>query len=135
MSIPSHLVRRLDEAVSAARSPAPSSLSGALMLLIREVFNCHPGKVKPMVEKFRTMARLSEKAGQGKVRILTDFVAERYWTIVAEFEVENLEAFEKMMSGQGQQMSPEDQKAMEQVFTGYHDLVVKGRREIWKIEG
>jgi hypothetical protein len=96
------------------------------MLLIREVFNCKPGKVKPMVEKFRTMARLSEKAGQGKVRILTDFVA--------EFEVENLEAFEKMMSGQGQQMSAEDQKEMEQVFTGYHDLVVKGRREIWKIE-
>ena len=105
------------------------------MLLIREVFNCHPGKVKPMVEKFRTMARLNEKAGQGKVRILTDFVAERYWTIVAEFEVENLKAFEDMMSGQGPQMSPEDQKEMEQVFTGYHDLVVKGRREIWKIEG
>ena len=104
------------------------------MLLIREVFNCHPGKVKPMVEKFRTMAKLNEKAGMGKVRILTDFVAERYWTIVAEFEVENLEAFEKMMSGQGQQMSAEDQKAMEEVFTGYHDLVVKGRREIWKIE-
>ena len=104
------------------------------MLLIREVFNCHPGKVKPMVEKFRTMARLSEKGGQ-KVRILTDFVAEQYWTIVAEFEVENLEAFEKMMSGQGQQMSAEDQKEMEQVFSGYHDLVVKGRREIWKIEG
>ena len=104
------------------------------MLLIREVFNCHPGKVKPMVEKFRTMARLSAKAGQGKVRILTDFVAEHYWTIVAEFEVENLEAFEKMMSGQGPQMSAEDQKEMEQVFSGYHDLVVKGRREIWKIE-
>ena len=103
------------------------------MLLIREVFNCHPGKVKPMVEKFRTMAKLSEKGGQ-KVRILTDFVAEHYWTIVAEFEVENLKAFEDMMSGQGPQMSPEDQKEMEQVFTGYHDLVVKGRREIWKIE-
>ena len=105
------------------------------MLLIREVFNCHPGKVKPMVEKFRTMARLSQKAGQGKVRILTDFVAEQYWTIVAEFEVPNLKAFEDMMSGQGPQMSPEDQKEMEQVFSGYHDLVVKGRREIWKIEG
>ena len=104
------------------------------MLLIREVFNCKPGKVKPMVEKFRTMAKLNEKAGMGKVRILTDFVAERYWTIVAEFEVENLKAFEDMMSGQGPQMSAEDQKAMEEVFTGYHDLVVKGRREIWKIE-
>ena len=105
------------------------------MLLIREVFNCKPGKVKPMVEKFRTMAKLNEKAGMGKVRILTDFVAERYWTIVAEFEVENLKAFEDMMSGQGPQMSAEDQKEMEQVFSGYHDLVMKGRREIWKIEG
>jgi len=105
------------------------------MLLIREVFSCHPGKVKPMVEKFRTMARLNEKAGQGKMRILTDFVAEHYWTIVAEFEVENLKAFEDMMSGQGPQMSPEDMKEMEKVMTGYHDLVVKGRREIWKIEG
>ena len=104
------------------------------MLLIREVFNCHPGKVKPMVEKFRTMARLSEKAGQGKVRILTDFVAEHYWTIVAEFEVESMKAFEEMMSGQGAQMSAEDQKAMEQVFAGYHDNIVKGRREVWKIE-
>ena len=104
------------------------------MLLIREVFSCKPGKVKPMVEKFRSMAKLNEKAGLGKVRILTDFVAERYWTIVAEFEVPNLKAFEDMMSGQGPQMSPEDQKAMEEVFTGYHDLVVKGRREVWKIE-
>ena len=106
------------------------------MLLIREVFNCKPGKVKPMVEKFLTMSRLTEKAGQGKVRILTDFVAEQYWTIVAEFEVPNLKAFEDMMSGgPGAQMSAEDQKEMEKVFAGYHDLVVKGRREIWKIEG
>jgi len=104
------------------------------MLLIREVFNCKPGKVKPMVEKMLTMAKLNEKAGMGKVRILTDFSAEQYWTLVAEFEVPNLKAFEDMMSGQGPQMSAEDQKEMEQVFSGYHDLVVKGRREIWKIE-
>ena len=105
------------------------------MLLIREVFSCKPGKVKPMVEKFRTMAQLNEKVGLGRMRILTDFVAERYWTIVCEFEVESLEAFEKMMSGQGPQMSAEDQKELEQVFAGYHDFLVKGRREIWKIEG
>ena len=105
------------------------------MLLIREVFNCKPGKVKPMVEKFRTMATLNEKAGLGKVRIMTDLCAERYWTIVAEFEVPNLKAFEDMLSGQGPQMSAEDQKELEKVFTGYHDLVVKGRREIYKIEG
>src|SRR5687768_12764499 len=32
----------------------------------------------------------------GKMRIMTDFAAERYWTIVSEFEVENLDAFEKI---------------------------------------
>jgi len=105
------------------------------MLLIREVFSCKPGKVKPMVEKFLTMARLNEKAGMGKMRILTDFVAERYWTVVAEFEVESLKAFEDMMSGQGAKMSAEDMKEMEKVMTGYHDFVKEGRREIWKIEG
>ena len=107
------------------------------MLLIREVFNCKPGKVKPMVEKFRTMSRLMEKAGQGqgRIRILTDLCAERYWTVVFEMEVENLKAFDDMMSGQGPQMSAEDTKAMEKVFDGYHDLIVKGRREIYKIEG
>ena len=106
------------------------------MLVIREVFSCKPGKVKPMVEKFLAMAKVNERAGMGKVRILTDFVAEHYWTIVAEFEVPNLKAFEDMMSGgPGAQMSAEDQKEMEKVFSGYHDLVVKGRREIWKVEG
>ena len=82
-----------------------------------------------------TMAKLNEKAGMGKVRILTDFSAEQYWALVAEFEVPDLKAFEDMMSGKGPQMSADDQKAMEKVFEGYHDLLVRGRREIWKIEG
>ena len=104
------------------------------MYVVREIMYCKPGKVRPLVEKFIAMAALGEKMGMPPMRVMTDFVAERYWTIVAEFEVESLKAFEDMMSGQGPQMSAEDQKEMEQVFTGYHDLVVKGRREIWKIE-
>ena len=104
------------------------------MLLVREVFNCKPGKVRPMVEKFVAMSELMEKAGQGKMRIMTDFVAERYWTIFAEFEVESLAAFEKMMSGQDDSMDEESQKKMEKLFDGYHDLIDSGRREIYKIE-
>lgn len=104
------------------------------MLLVREIMYCKPGKVRPMVEKTVAMAALMEKAGQGKMRVMTDFVAERYWTIVSEFEVESLEAFEQMMSGEGAPMDAETQKQMEELMRGYHDLVESGRREIYRIE-
>jgi hypothetical protein len=64
---------------------------------------------------------------------MTDFSAERYWTIVAEMEVADLAEFEKMMTGEGQK--PEDVKEYEKLMEGYHDLVDHGRREIYKIEG
>jgi hypothetical protein len=103
------------------------------MLLIREVMYCKPGKVKAMVEKSLAMAKLSKKLGQGEMRIMTDFCAERYWTIVTEYEVPSMQAFEEMMQGQGQ--SSESMKEMENIMKGYHDLVEFGRREIYKVEG
>lgn len=102
------------------------------MLLIREIMYCKPGKVRTMVEKSLTMGRLMEKAGQGRLRVLTDFVGERYWTAVMEFEVEDLKSFEDMMAGKG--MSEADGKEMENVMKGYHDLIEFGKREIFKIE-
>jgi hypothetical protein len=54
----------------------------------------------PANEKFVAMSELMEKAGRGRMRVMTDVVGERYWTIVSEFEVESLDAFEKMMSDQ-----------------------------------
>jgi hypothetical protein len=102
------------------------------MLLIREIMYCKPGKVRPLVKKFQAMAKLNEQAGMGKMRIMTDFCAERYWTIVSEFEVENIAAFEKMMQGEG--MTEEMGKEFEKIMEGYHDLVEYGRREIYKIE-
>ena len=104
------------------------------MLLVREIMYCKPGKVRSMVEKFVAMSALMEKSGQGKMRVMTDFVAERYWTIVSEFEVESLAAFERMMSGQGQPMDTETMKQMDDLMKGYHDLVEFGRREIYKLE-
>jgi hypothetical protein len=65
---------------------------------------------------------------------MTDFAAERFWTIVAEFEVESLDAFEKMMSGEGEPMDAETMKQMEELMKGYHELVDYGRREIYKLE-
>jgi hypothetical protein len=103
------------------------------MLLIREVMYCKPGKVRPMVEKFLAMSKLNEKLGLGKMRVMTDFSAERYWTIVAEFEVPSMQGFEEMMQGKG--MTPEAEKEMGALMEGYHDLVDYGKREIYKIEG
>ena len=65
------------------------------MLLIREVFHCRPGKVRPLLEKFQAMNRIMANAGQGSMRLMTDFSGERYWTLVAEFETPGMAEFEK----------------------------------------
>jgi len=102
------------------------------MYLVREIMYCKPGKVRPMVEKFQAMNKLSERMGMPKMRILTDFSAERYWTLVAEMEVPDLQAFEKMMQNPGG--SAEDMKEMDKIMKDYHDFVEYGRREIYKVE-
>jgi hypothetical protein len=102
------------------------------MLLVREIMYCKPGKVRPMVEKSLAMSRLNEKLGMGKMRVMTDFCAERYWTIVMDFEVPSMQAFEEMMQGTGQ--NPDAMKEFENIMKGYHDLVEYGRREVYKIE-
>jgi hypothetical protein len=103
------------------------------MLVVREIMYCRPGKVRPLVEKFTAMDKLGRKLGFPKMRIMTDVSAERYWTLVAEMEVESWEVMEKMMSGEGQK--EEDMKEFENVMKGYHDLIDYGRREIYKLEG
>jgi hypothetical protein len=102
------------------------------MLLVREIMYCKPGKVRPLVDKFLAMGKLSEKLGMPKMRVMTDYSSERYWMLVAEMEVESLQAFEAMFQGEGQ--NAEDLKKMEEIMKGYHDLVESGRREIYKIE-
>ena len=102
------------------------------MYLIRDIMYCKPGKVRPMVEKFLAMSKLGEKVGMPPARIMTDFCAERYWTIVSEMEVADLQAFEQMMSSP--QGSDEDMKKFEEIMKGYHDLVDHGKREIYKVE-
>jgi hypothetical protein len=98
------------------------------MLVIREVFFCKPGKVRAMVEKFKMMSAVSERLGMGKARVMTDVSADRYWTVVSEWEVNSLKDFEEMMSNTSQA------KEFEVIMKDYHDLVDSGRREIYKIE-
>jgi hypothetical protein len=104
------------------------------MYLIRDIMYCKPGKVRPMVEKFLAMSKLSERMKMPKMRIMTDMAAEQYWTVVSEMEVPSLKAFEDMMAAPPG-ASAEDMKEFENAMAGYHDLVVRGRREIYKLEG
>jgi hypothetical protein len=82
-----------------------------------------------MVQKFIAMNKLSDKVGMPKMRIMTDVSAERYWTVVAEMEVESMDAFAKMM-----QDTP-NAKEFEEIMKDYHELVDYGRREIYNLEG
>jgi hypothetical protein len=79
------------------------------------------------------MAKLMNKSNMGKMRVMTDVAGERYWTVIMEMEAPSMQAFESMMSGEGQ--SAEDSKEFEKIMQGYHDLVDIGRREIYKVEG
>lgn len=99
------------------------------MYVIREVVNCKPGKVRAMVEKFRAISSALEEMGQRPLRLLTDVSGEPFWTVVAEAEVERIEDFftyeQELMS----------QESLRETMADYHDLVHKGRREIYRIEG
>src|SRR5207253_10907299 len=88
---------KLRAAYGARRTPHVVLTQGELMYLVRDIMYCKPGKVRPMIEKFQAMAKLSQKVGMPKMRIMTDMCAERYWTIVSEMEVPSLKAFEDMM--------------------------------------
>ncbi|MGH7582492.1 MAG: hypothetical protein ACREL5_04615 [Gemmatimonadales bacterium] len=102
------------------------------MYLIREIMYCKPGKVRAMVDKFKAMNAISKQIGMPPMRIMTDYCAEQYWTVVGEMEVADLASFEKMMSTP--QGSSEETKKFEEVMKGYHDLIDHGKREIYKIE-
>ena len=98
------------------------------MFLVRDIMFCKPGQVRPMVQKFLALDNLGRQIGFGAMRVMTDVSAERYWTVVAEIEVESLEKFTEMMK------KSMEMKEFQEAMKGYHDLVVEGRREIYTIE-
>jgi hypothetical protein len=98
------------------------------MFVIREVLNCKPGKVRQMVEKFRAISTVLEEKGQEPLRVLTDVTGEPFWTIVAEAKVEKIEDFFAM------EQSLMANESLRKTMVDYHDLVDRGRREIYRIE-
>ncbi|HLB01254.1 MAG TPA: hypothetical protein VJO14_07700 [Bacteroidota bacterium] len=75
------------------------------------------------------MSDLMSKMGMKPFRLFTDVSGHRFWTIVAETEVEKLDTFIDQLNKV--MLNDEARKIM----TGYHDLVEEGRREIYQIEG
>jgi hypothetical protein len=72
--------------------------------------------------------RMGSSFGFGQMRVMTDLTAERFWTVVAEVEVPDLEHYSK------QSRQARENKDMRAVMDGYHDLVESGRQEIYTIE-
>lgn len=98
------------------------------MVLIRDIFHCKPGKVRPMVEKFKAMNDVMVKAGFPASRITTDLCGQDYWTVVTEWEAKSLQDWEEA----GAKMM--ELKDLDAIMKGYHELVERGRREIFTIE-
>jgi heme-degrading monooxygenase HmoA len=95
------------------------------MLLVRETFIAKPGHAG----EFAQMMKKEMANWPGfKGHVLLDMVAD-YNTIIVQYEVENLAAFEKNMQGERDKNKVKEEKAGPK----YTDLYQTGRREIFKI--
>jgi hypothetical protein len=60
--------------------------------------------------------------------VLTDVTGEPFWTIVAEAKVEKMDDFFTM------EQSLMANETLRKTMADYHDLVDRGRREIYRVE-
>jgi hypothetical protein len=97
------------------------------MLMVREVMHCKPGKVKELVGKFQALGSVMEEMGLAPFRLYTDLAAERFWTMIAEREYEGLD---EMVALEERVMADERAGA---AMAGYHEIVIEGRREIYRV--
>ena len=98
------------------------------MYVIREILSCKPGKVRQMVEKFRSISTVLQDMGQEPLRVLTDVAGGPFWTIVAEARVEKIDDFFAM------EHTLMANETLRKTMADYHDLVDSGRREVYRIE-
>jgi hypothetical protein len=98
------------------------------MYIIREIVECKPGKVRPLLEKFRTISRVMRDMNQEPLRLLTDVTGEPFWTLVAEATVEKIDDFFAM------ERRLQANEVLRKTMADYHELVVSGRREIYRLE-
>jgi hypothetical protein len=99
------------------------------MFLVRDIMYCKPGKVRPMVDKFLAMRKVSQQKGFATFRVMTDLTAERFWMVVLETEVPSMNDYEANMK------KSMESKELQDIMKDYHEFVDHGRREIYRIEG
>ena|SRR5712671_1342075 len=85
------------------------------MFVVRDIMYCKPGNVRAVADKFLTMAKAGRGIGLGNMRVMTDVSAERYWTVVAEVEVESLDVYEALS-----RQTMESQQ-LQDIMKGYDD--------------
>lgn len=98
------------------------------MYVIREVLHCKPGKVRPMIEKMKSISTALQGMGHQPLRLLTDVTGEPFWTLVAEAQVDRIEDFFAVE----EQLTTDE--TVRRAMADYHDLVEDGRREIYRVE-
>jgi hypothetical protein len=98
------------------------------MYVIREVMQCKPGKVRPLIDKFKELSKAVEDMGRPPLRLLTDAAGERFWTLIIEIQVEKIDDFFAM------EQALMTKEAVGRAMAGYHDLVAHGRREVYRLE-
>jgi len=99
------------------------------MFIVRTVMSCKPGKVGELVARFKALNEVLKEMGFPPFRLYTDMAGAQFWTMVAVHDYETLDSIEEL---QNKVMTD---KRAQAAMDGYHDLVVSGSREIYKVEG
>jgi hypothetical protein len=103
-------------------------IGGVAMYVIREILHCRPGKVRPMLDKFKAISAVLKEEGHAPLRMFTDVTGEPFWTLVAEAQVEKIDDFFAM------ERTLMANETLRTAMADYHELVENGRREIFRLE-
>ena len=98
------------------------------MYLVHDIVNCRAGKVGEMIKRFKALSAVRKRLGFKPYRLATDVGGGRYWTVVAETEVDSLDGFFQM---EERVMAEEEARS---AMAGYHEFIVQGRREMYKVQ-
>ena len=98
------------------------------MYMIREVLQCRPGKVRELADKFKAVNGLMEEMGVEPFSLYTDYTGAPFWTLVVQREHEGLVEAQEL---EARVFGTDEARA---AMDGYHELIVQGHREIYKVE-
>ena len=93
------------------------------MYIVRDSFKAKPGMASKLAAMLKDVMSQQKDA---KVRILTDYVGP-YNSVIMEFEVPDLAAFEKRMKEYS------EGKDIREKMKGYTDMYLSGGREIYRV--